>query len=135
MTQTDNKVTIVKINFSRLVYNAPGDKELVKSSDTVENLFHFIDGFGKAHTLPGDVEVNLLKDLIQNIESDHCGIFQLYFYENLFGPRENSKIIAFKNLTRDTIQILLNELFFLYQNENKGMLNGYAKENNIDFNA
>ena len=48
----------------------------------------------------------IFESSIQNIESEYCGIFLLYLYENLFGLRENSK-----NLTRGKIQTLLHELF------------------------
>ena len=41
IAQTDNKVTIVKANFPRLVHNALEDKKLVKLSVTAKNLFHF----------------------------------------------------------------------------------------------
>lgn len=41
ITQTDNKATIVKTNFSRLVYNALEDKKLVKLSVTAKNIFYF----------------------------------------------------------------------------------------------
>ena len=66
---------------------------------------------------------------MQNIESDYCGMFQL------FGLRENSKIITHKNLTRRTIQILLNKLFSRNRNENESILKDYVKENDINFNA
>lgn len=45
----------------------------------------------------------------------------MQYFENLFGPRENSKTIYHKNLTRGAIQILLNELFSLDENENEGI--------------
>ena len=90
---------------------------------------------GKLRNARGSAEVNMLEDPIQNIESIYCAILQLHFFEKLLVPRENSKIIAYKNLTRNTIQILLNELFCLNQNENQNVLKDYVKENNINFKA
>ena len=52
--------------------------------------------FSQLHSIRGNVEVNLLEDPIQNIESDYWRIFQPYFYNNLLVPREESKIIAHK---------------------------------------
>ena len=98
MTQTGNKITIVRKDISRTVYNALEHKDILKLSDNAKTLFHFINAFGKLHSVRGDVEVNLFENPMQNIESKYCGIFQLYFYKNLFGLRENSKIIAHKNL-------------------------------------
>ena len=51
MTQMDNKIKIVKANFSRTAYNALDDKEIAKLSDTAKDLFHYIDVFGKLHNI------------------------------------------------------------------------------------
>ena len=37
-----------------------------------------------------------------------CGVFQLYFYNNLFNPRENSKIQDKVILNKKTIKTLDN---------------------------
>ena len=34
----------------------------------------------------------MVEDKVQDSDSSACGIFQLYFYDNLFNPNENSKI-------------------------------------------
>ena len=44
--------------------------------------------------------VGLVDDEIQEIYSDTCGLFQLYFYKNLFDPDENSKILNDEHLTK-----------------------------------
>ena len=46
-----------------------------------------------------------------------CGIFQMYFYENLFNPNENSKIQDKARLNKRTMESLLNELFVLDDQE------------------
>ena len=40
----------------------------------------------------------LAKDPVQNIERDYCGVFQLYFYDHLLGPNNDSKILNHENL-------------------------------------
>ena len=61
-----------------------------------------------------------------------CGIFQIYFYDNLFNPNKNSKIQAKKRLIKRTIETLLNELFVLdEQDTNETTIRQYANENNI----
>ena len=52
------------------------------------NLVNYID--------KGHVKVHLVDDQLQKIETDTCGMFQLYFYFNLFMPFENSSIISDK---------------------------------------
>ena len=34
----------------------------------------------------------MVEDRIQDIDSVNCGIFQIYFYDNLFNADKNSKI-------------------------------------------
>ena len=66
--------------------------------------------------------VNPFENPIQNVESKYFGIFQLYFYENVFGVGENSEITAHKNLNLNKIYTLLNELLSLDQNESDPIL-------------
>ena len=65
------------------------------------------------------------RDRIQNLDSVNCGIFQIYFYDNLFNPDQNSKI---QNKTKQkAIETLLNELFVLDdQEQNETTINEYA---------
>ena len=55
----------------------------------------------------------MVEDRIQDLDSATCGLFQLYFYENLFHPNENSKIQDKAKLNKKTIETLLNRLFVL----------------------
>ena len=43
----------------------------------------------------------LLDDQLQELTADTCGIFQLYFYKNLFDPVRDSKIIDGEFLTKE----------------------------------
>ena len=61
-----------------------------------------------------------------------CGIFQLYFYDNLFNPNENIKKQDKARLNKKAIETLLNELFLLdNQDKNEELMRQYATENNI----
>ena len=68
---------------------------------------------GKLHKINDIIKVNSVDDQLQKIETDTCGIFQLYFYFNLFVPFENSLIIKDTKLSKKTIEKLLNEIFSL----------------------
>ena len=57
-----------------------------------------LNEFGKVHKRKL-VDVYMVDDQLQNLKSDTCGLFQLYFYTNLFIPEDNSKIISNKTLT------------------------------------
>ena len=78
--------------------------------------------------------VTLIDDKIQEIYSDTCGLFQLYFYKNLFDPNENSKILNDEHLTKKTVETLLNEMFSTEKNEKKRKVAEFAEEYNISKN-
>ena len=62
----------------------------------------------------------------------NCGIFQIYFYKNLFNIDQNSKIQNKKRLNKKTIETLLNELLVLSdQEQNEAITNQYADKRNI----
>ena len=62
-------------------------------------------------------------------QKDICGIFQLYFYVNLFNPVENNQIISDKTLTKKTTEKLLNEIFTTDKDENKSRIETFTDEN------
>ena len=68
----------------------------------------------------------MIKDRPQDLDSSTCGIFQIYFYENLFNPDQNSKIQSETKLNKKTVEILLNELFSLDDRENEIKMEEYA---------
>ena len=69
---------------------------------------------------------------VQNLNSATCGIFQLYFYDNLFNPNKNSKIRDKAKLNKKTIETLLNELFVLDdQGKNEETIQQYAQNMGI----
>ena len=70
----------------------------------------------------------MVEDRVQDLDSSTCGIFQLYFYENLFNPDENSKIQGKTKLNQKIIETLFNEIFVLeYQNKNEQTIREYGQ--------
>ena len=53
------------------------------------------------------------------IEKDTCGIYQIYFYVNLFNLLENSSVLSEKTLNRKTIEKFLNEILSKDKQENE----------------
>ena len=70
-------------------------------------------------------------DQLQNLTSGTCGIFQLYFYKNLFDPLKKSKIINDEKLTKNTILKLLNELFSVSDKQNEKVEEQFAQDYDI----
>ena len=67
----------------------------------------------------------------QNETSDICGVFQLYFYKNLFEPIKKSKIINDNKLAINTVLTLLNEIFSTSDKENEQVIEQFAEEYEI----
>ena len=99
----DKKLTLCKLKFSMNAYERLWENKTKKLSESAEDLFHLIHGFGKNEQLTNFVDVLMLEDLIQMPKTVTCGPFQIYFYENLFFPDKNSKIQSYKKLTNNTI--------------------------------
>ena len=69
---------------------------------------------------------------MQDLNSVTYGIFQIYFFDNLFNPNHDSKIQNKKQLNKITTEILLNELFVLHnQQQNETTIDRCANEHNI----
>ena len=61
-------------------------------SDTASNFFQLIQAFNNKLRLRNFVNLWMVEFRVQNLYSVTCGIFQLYFYNNLLKPNQNSKI-------------------------------------------
>ena len=61
----------------------------------------------------------MVEDRVQDLNSSTCGIFQLYFYHNLFNPDENSSIQNKTKFNKKTIETLFNKLFVLDNQDKK----------------
>ena len=87
---------------------------------------------GKLHKIKDIVKVHLVDDQLKKIETDTCGMFQFYFYFNLFMRFENSSIVNNVKLSKSTIEKLLNEIFSFDRTKNKEIIEKFAEEKNIE---
>ena len=127
--KSDHKITLISIKFSMSEYEKIKDTKQLKT--TTQDLLHLMYEFGKLHNIQDEITVFSLDDQLQKIETDTCGIFQIYFYYNLFNPFSDSSIIKDKVLTKHTIEKLLNEIFSLNQEQNEKVIEQFAQKNNI----
>ena len=91
MNRTDQKITVSKIKFNFGACQELSKEEIDSLSDTARDFFYFVQTFGINLKLRSFVNIRMVEDRIQDLESSTCGIFQLYFYENLFNPNESTK--------------------------------------------
>ena len=127
--KSDHKITLISVKFSVSEYEKIKATKQLKT--TTQDLLHLMYEFGKLHNIQDEITVFSLDDQLQKIETDTCGIFQIYFYYNLFNPFSDSSIIKDKVLTKHTIEKLLNEIFSLNQEQNEKVIEQFAQQNNI----
>ena len=96
-----------------------------------QDWLHLIYEYGRLHNIKDWVTVHAVDDQLQKLETNTCGIFQLYFYFNLFVPFENSAILGDNKLSQRTVEKLLNEIFSLDRSRNEEEMERFAKEKNI----
>ena len=129
MTKTNNKITLVNIRFNLSTCKNLSKKELYALSDRASNFFHFIQAFTNKFKLRNSVDIWMVEGRVQDLNSVTCGIFQIYFYNNLFNSNENSKIQNKKWLHKKTTETLLNKLFVLKDQETiEATIKQYANE-------
>ena len=125
----DKKITLITLKFSMKEY------EKIKTGhqlrETTQDLLHLMYEYGKLHKINDNVTIHAVDDQLQEIYTDTCGMFQLYFYYNLFVPYENSSIIEDKKLTKKTVEKILNEIFSLDKETNEKIVENFAKERDI----
>ena len=70
----------------------------------------------------------MVDDRVQDLDSSTCGIFQLYFYDNLFNPDENSKIQGNTTLNKKQLkQYLTRYLFWTIRTKTKQKCNNMLR--------
>ena len=119
MNRTDQKITLCKIKFNLGACKELSKEEIDSHSDNARYFFYFVQTFGIKLKLRSFVNIWMVEDRMQDLESSTCGIFQVYFYENLFNPNENRNIQNETKLKKTTVETLLNELFSLDDKENE----------------
>ena len=77
------------------------------------------------------MKIILYDDQLQELTTDTCGIFQLYFYKNLFDPVRDSKIIDDEFLIKKTVTKLLNETFSTNKETNEKEMKLFVRDNDL----
>ena len=132
MKKADDKVTLVNIRFNLNACKNLSKKELDALSHSATIFFHFIQAFSKKLKLKDFVNIWMVEDRVQDLDCVTCGIFQIYFYDNLFNADQNSKMQNKKPLDKKTVEILLSKLFVLDdQKTNEEINEQHANKHNI----
>ena len=125
----DSKITAMILTFPMEDYKKI--KTVNRLRETTHNILHLVNEFGKLHNLKEEDRVHFVVNQLQKTETDTCGVFQLYFFVNLFSPDKSSVIIEDKIPTQKTIEKLLNEIFSTNKEENKRKIEDFIDEKQI----
>ena len=112
-----SKVMVITLTFSMEEYKKI--KTVNRLSETTQDILHLINEFGKLHNLKEEVRVHFVDDQLQKTKTDTSGVFQLYFFVNLFNCDENSAIIEDRILTKKNNRKTFNEIFSTIKEENE----------------
>ena len=99
-------------------------------TETAQNVFHLLEQFVKLKQSQC-MNILILGNRVQNLLMSDCGLFQLYFYKNLFDPDEQIKIVQHQKLTKNTLETLLNEIFFPDVEENQYLIKKFEEEHHL----
>ena len=88
----DNKITLITLKFSMQKYEKKNNMNRI--NETTTDLLYLMNKYRIKHKLKNEVIVHLVHDQLQMIKRDTCGMYQIYFYINLFNPVESSDIIS-----------------------------------------
>ena len=96
-------------------------------TDTAQIFFQLLTQFEKLKKT-NDMNILIVEHPFQELTRSTCGLFQLYFYKDIFDPEEKSKLINYKTLNKRTIEAILNEIFTTGVNENEQVIENFKEE-------
>ena len=114
----DTKIKLCTMTFDSAIWEKMSNQKKSQLNETATNFFHLLYQFAKLKKI-NKMNIVIVENNLQELSSITCGIFQLYFYKNLFDPSIQSTILQHKNLNTTTVQTLLNEIFTSETQENE----------------
>ena len=132
MDRSDNKITLCKIKFNLGAWKQLSEDEILSLSDKARDFFYFVQAFRNKLKLRSFLNIWMVEDRLQDLDSSTCSIFQIFFYKNLFNLLETSKIHGETKLNKKTVEILPNEIFTLDDRENAIKMEEYANDLGIE---
>ena len=99
MMRTDNRIC-----FNLGACKTLSEEEIDSLSDTARNFFCFVQAFGIKLKLQNSVNIWMVEDRLQDLDSSTCGIFQLHFYDNLFTLTKTVKYKMIQNLQKGRLK-------------------------------
>ena len=96
-------------------------------TDTAQIFFHLLEQFAKLKKSEC-MNILILENNVEDLLWSTCGLFQLYFYKNLFDPDEKSKILDHENLNKKSLKTIINDIFSTDVDENEHIIKNFREE-------
>ena len=126
-SQSDFKIKLCKLTFDRNVWEKMSSNKKEQLTEVAINFFHLLNEFAKLKK-SNIMNIIIVENDLQELTSQTCGIFQLYFYKNLFDPATESGILKHEKLTKKTTETILNEIFTVDADENERRIKIFKQE-------
>ena len=121
------EIKLCSMTFDLNVWEKMPKQKKAQLNERATYFFHLLYQFGKLKKV-NKMTIVIVENDLQKLTSSTCGIFQLYFYKNLFDPPLQSSIVSHKNLNITTTESLLNEIFTLDPEENEHRIKLFKQE-------
>ena len=128
--KTNQKLKLCIMKFCVDTWHKISQKTKDQLTDTAQNFFHLLEQFAKLKKTKC-MNILILENTIQNLVTSTCGLFQLYFYKNLFDPDKKSKILNHQTLNKNTLETIINEIFSTDINQNEYLVTNFKEENEL----
>ena len=89
--RTDDKITLCKIKFNLGACKDLTEDEIISLSDTARNFFYLIQAFGIKLKLRIFVNIWMVEDRLQDLDSATCGMFSNIFLSELVQSRQKQE--------------------------------------------
>ena len=122
-----SEIKLCSMTFDLNVWEKMSNQKKTQLNETATYFFHLLYQFAKLKKV-NKMNIVIVENDLQKLSSSTCGLFQLYFYKNLFDPPLQSKILSHKILNIATVETLLNEIFTLQAEENEKRIKLFKQE-------
>ena len=129
-SKSNKRLSLCSMKFCVDTWQKMSQKTKSQLTETAQNLFHLMEQFAKLKNSQC-MNIIILENRVQDLLTSDCSPFQLYFYKNLFDPEEKSKILHHQKLTKNTLETLINEIFFPNIDENQYLIKNFEGEHNL----
>ena len=123
----DAKIKLCTMTFDSTTWDRMSNHKKSQLNETATYFFHLLYQFAKLKKT-NKMNIVIVENDLQELTFPTCGIFQFYFYKNLFDPSIRSTILEQKILNATTIQLLLNEIFTSEAHENERRIKLFKQE-------